>query len=78
RRKVTLYRGVYPVSFDVASTDIAQVNEEVIDELLRRGEVRENDLVIITKGDRSGVEGQTNIMKVMRVGEHVLADKNKD
>ncbi|MFC1362475.1 MAG: hypothetical protein G8D61_02275, partial [gamma proteobacterium symbiont of Ctena orbiculata] len=35
----------------------------------------ENDLVIITKGDRSGVEGQTNIMKVMRVGEHVLDDE---
>ncbi|RDH87877.1 MAG: pyruvate kinase [endosymbiont of Escarpia spicata] len=76
RRKVTLYRGVYPVSFDVASTNIGEVNEEVIDELLRRGEVRENDLVIITKGDRSGVEGQTNIMKVMRVGEHVLPKEN--
>jgi pyruvate kinase len=76
RRKVTLFRGVYPVSFDVASTNIDKVNEEVIDELLRRGEVRENDLVIITKGDRSGVEGQTNIMKVMRVGEHVLANKS--
>ncbi|MET0070007.1 MAG: pyruvate kinase [Candidatus Thiodiazotropha sp.] len=75
RRKVTLYRGVYPVSFDVAMTNVDKVNEEVIDELLRRGEVRENDLVIITKGDRSGVEGQTNIMKVMRVGEHVLDDE---
>jgi pyruvate kinase len=72
RRKVTLFRGVYPVSFDVASTDIRQVNQEVIDELLRRDAVREGDLVIITKGDRSGVEGQTNIMKIMRVGEHVL------
>jgi len=71
RRKVTLFRGVYPVSFDVASTDYNQVNEEVIDELLRRGEVRDNDLVLITKGDRSGVEGQTNIMKIMRVGEHM-------
>lgn len=75
RRKVTLYRGVYPVSFDVATTNTDKVNEEVIDELLRRGEVRESDLVIITKGDRSGVEGQTNIMKVMRVGEHRLASK---
>jgi pyruvate kinase len=73
RRKVTLYRGVYPVSFDVASTDVDAVNEEVIDELLRRGTVRENDLVVITKGDRSGVEGQTNILKIMRVGEHRLA-----
>ena len=43
-----------------------------IEELLRRGTVREGDLVIITKGDRSGVEGQTNIMKIMRVGEHAL------
>lgn len=72
RRKVTLFRGVYPVSFDVASTDIHEVNREVIEELLRRGTVREGDLVIITKGDRSGVEGQTNIMKIMRVGEHAL------
>jgi pyruvate kinase len=76
RRKVTLFRGVYPVSFDVASTDIHEVNREVIEELLRRGTVREGDLVIITKGDRSGVEGQTNIMKIMRVGEHALLTKD--
>jgi pyruvate kinase len=75
RRKVTLFRGVYPVSFDVASTDINEVNEELIDDLLRRGAVRKDDLIIITKGDRSGVEGQTNIMKIMRVGEHVLPVK---
>jgi pyruvate kinase len=72
RRKVTLFRGVYPVGFDVASTDIHEVNREVIEELLRHGTVTEGDLVIITKGDRSGVEGQTNIMKIMRVGEHTL------
>jgi len=72
RRKVRLFRGAYPVSFDVASTDIHEVNKEVIEELLRCGTVRDGDLVIITKGDRSGVEGQTNIMKIMRVGEHKL------
>jgi pyruvate kinase len=75
RRKVTLFRGVYPVSFDVASTNIHAVNREVIEVLLRAGTVRDGDLVIITKGDRCGVEGQTNIMKIMRVGEHhLLAD----
>lgn len=76
RRKVGVFRGVYPVSFDVSSTDIHEVNREVIDELLRRGTVRDGDLVIITKGDRSGVEGQTNIMKIMRVGEHKLLTKD--
>lgn len=72
RRKVRLFRGVYPVAFDVASTDIHEVNREVIEELLADGTVQNGDLVIITKGDRSGVEGQTNIMKIMRVGEHKL------
>jgi pyruvate kinase len=72
------FRGVYPVSFDVASTDIHEVNREVIEELLRRGTVRDGDLVIITKGDRSGVEGQTNIMKIMRVGEHRAPDPRLD
>ncbi|NEV62289.1 pyruvate kinase [Thiorhodococcus minor] len=72
RRKVGLFRGVYPVAFDVASTDIHEVNREVIEVLLADGTVQNGDLVIITKGDRSGVEGQTNIMKIMRVGEHKL------
>jgi pyruvate kinase len=72
RTKVTLFRGVYPIGFDVASTDIQKVNEAVIEELLSQGTVRDEDLIIITKGDRSGVEGQTNILKIMRVGEHVL------
>jgi pyruvate kinase len=71
RRKVTLYRGVYPVSFDVTTTDHPQVNREVIDELMRRGAVRDGDLVIITKGDLAGVHGGTNAMKIIRVGEHI-------
>jgi pyruvate kinase len=70
-RKVTLYRGVHPHYFDVTSKNISEINSDVIEELLRQGTVQEGDLVIITKGDRSGVEGQTNIMKIMRVGEHL-------
>ncbi len=72
RRKVTLYRGVYPVSFDVTTTDHPQINREAIDELMRRGAVRDGDLVIITKGDLMGVLGGSNAMKIIRVGEHVI------
>lgn len=75
RRKVTLYRGVYPVSFEVTSMDHAVLNREAIDELLRRGAVRDGDLVIITKGDLTGVMGGTNAMKIVRVGE--LLDPSK-
>ncbi len=69
RRKVTLYRGVYPVSFEVETTDHAMVNKEAIDELMRRGAVRKGDLVIIAKGDLMGAHGGTNAMKIVRVGE---------
>ena len=74
RRKVTLYRGVYPVSFDVTSTIHAEVNREAIDELMRRGAVRDGDLVIITKGDLMGVHGGTNAMKIIKVGEHEIVE----
>ena len=69
RRKVTLYRGVHPVSFSVSTTDHAAVNKEAVDELKRRGAVRDGDLIIITKGDLIGVLGGTNALKVLKVGE---------
>lgn len=78
RGKVTLFRGVYPVEFDVTHTDHARVNKEVIDELLRRGVVREGDLVIITKGDLAGVHGGTNAMKVVKVGQLVEPGMGSD
>ncbi len=71
RRKVTIYRGVYPVSFDIPSTNHAEVNKEAVDELVRRGVVREGDLLIITKGDLMGMHGGTNAMKIVRVGDMV-------
>ena len=77
RRKVTLYRGVYPVSFEQLTRDHAEINKEAVDELLRRGTVRDGDLVIITKGDLMGVMGGTNAMKIVRVGEldHIIHHK---
>ncbi len=75
RRKVTLYRGVYPVSFDVTTPDHATVNKEAIDELVRRGAVRDGDMVIITKGDLMGVHGGTNAMKIIKVGEHEILEQ---
>lgn len=69
RRKVTLYRGVCPVSFNVDSSDQALINREAVSELQRRGAVRDGDWVIITQGDFTGVQGGTNALKVVRVGD---------
>jgi len=73
RRKVTMYRGVYPVSFDVQGVGSQQANVEVIDEMQRRGAVRDGDIVIITKGDLTGVAGGTNVMKIIRVGDALVS-----
>ncbi len=69
RRKVTLYRGVYPISFSTDTRDHAAINIEAVDELKRRGVVRDGDLVILTKGDLMGQLGGTNAMKILRVGD---------
>ncbi len=69
RRKVTLYRGVYPIAFHVQSSDHTRVNQEAIGLLQQLGAVREGDLVILTKGDLIGKHGGTNAMKIIRVGD---------
>ncbi len=69
-RRVTLYRGVYPIHMEsISEVDTVQVNQIVIDELLQRGAVSKGDLVIITKGDLKGISGGTNLMKIVCVGE---------
>jgi pyruvate kinase len=69
RRKVTLYRGVYPVSFVNPSNDPAIVIKEAVDEMRRRGAVRDDDLVILTIGEPLAKPGGTNTMKIVRVGD---------
>ncbi|PWG61289.1 pyruvate kinase [Spiribacter halobius] len=69
RTKVTLYRGVHPISFDPTMRDHDTVTQEAIAELTRRGAVHDGDLVLITKGDLAGVRGGTNEMKIVRAGD---------
>ncbi len=69
RRKVTLYRGVYPVGFSLTSTDPARVMAEAIDELRRRGAIRDGDLVILSIGEPLAKPGGTNTLKIVRAGD---------
>ncbi len=75
RRKVTLYRGVYPINFEKPNTDHALVNYEALKVLRERGVVEDGDLVLLTKGDLMGKLGGTNVMKIIRVGD-VVSPKN--
>jgi len=67
RRRVQLYRGVYAVAYDITHSDPAVVNQELMAMLRTMGHVEEGDLVIITKGDFTGISGGTNSMKILRV-----------
>jgi len=73
RRKVTLFRGVYPVNFRPAKHDRDVLLTEAEDELRRRGAVRDGDLILLTIGEPIGKPGGTNTMKIVRVGERKKA-----
>lgn len=72
RRRVTLFRGVYPVNFVLPSTDPAEVLKEAVGELRRRSAVRDGDLTILTIGEPLAKPGGTNTMKIVRVGDHLF------
>ena len=55
RRRVVMYRGVYPVAFDITHTDIQRMYQEIFSLLLSLGHVNEGDLVLVTKGELSGI-----------------------
>ncbi len=67
RRRVKLYRGVYPVAFDVVHTDPIHILQDAVTTLGSLGAVASGDVVVVTKGDFSGVPGGTNAMKILRV-----------
>jgi pyruvate kinase len=67
RRRVTLYRGVYPIAFDVTHAPPDVLFPNIFGLLVDQGLAAEGDLVIVTKGDFSGVTGGTNTMKILEV-----------
>ncbi len=65
--RVTLYRGVYPVSYDVTHADPEALHRSIFRQLLDLRLVEDGDQVILTTGERSGVSGGTNSMRILRV-----------
>ena len=68
RRRVTLFRGVYPVIFDVTDAkSTGQLYDTLFTRLLELKLVERKDLVILTKGEQSGVQGGTNSLQILEV-----------
>ena len=66
--KMSLYRGVYPMEFDVTTCGRDEVNRLSVEAMQAYGLVKDGDVVILTKGDHLGVGGGCNAMKILSVG----------
>jgi pyruvate kinase len=69
RRRVTMYRGVYPIRFHIEHTDSQELYQDIFSTMLEHKLVEVGDRVIFTKGDLTGVSGSTNAMKIISVTE---------
>jgi pyruvate kinase len=69
RRRVTLYRGVYPIAFDLADNSAGALLRQALGSLRRFVSLADGDLVLVTRGVHAGVTGRTDTMTLVRVGD---------
>ena len=67
RRKVTLFRGVYPSSVDYTGLSDEEIQDMIINRIKAFGIAKEGDLVILTRGEARGLMGGTNRMEIVKV-----------
>ena len=64
-RRVTLFRGVQPIYYDVKKDSNVPASKQVINELVDRGILSKGDALIVTLGELIGVSGGTNTMTIL-------------
>lgn len=67
RRRMAMYRDVFPVKQEMESSDADQVVAEALRTLLAHGAVKENDRVLITMGDQMCLSGGTNTLRFVQL-----------
>ena len=68
RRRVTLYRGVYPVAFDIVSAGSSKrIYETVFKRLIAEHAILPGERILFTKGEYEGVSGGTNTLQILTV-----------
>ncbi|MBS0287219.1 MAG: pyruvate kinase [Proteobacteria bacterium] len=63
--RMTMFRGVYPVEFDVTQHKTWEISRQALGTLVKMGLLEAGDKVIVTKGDILGVGGFTNALKIL-------------
>ena len=76
RRRMALYRGVYPVAHDLPSINVEEALTEGVRLLVEQGYIRVGDRVILTMGEQTGNQGGTNSLRLIQVGEGGYSEYN--
>lgn len=66
--RMTLYRDVHSIYFDVTKIESTQVKKAAVEALKKQGYIKDGDRVIITRGPRKGIHGGTNSLTIIEVG----------
>ncbi|MEO5559350.1 MAG: pyruvate kinase [Dokdonella sp.] len=74
RRRMLLYRDVYPIDFDAHGVGPTQAARDAIRHLFTLGHLAVDDRVIVTTGDHTGKLGGTNTLKLLKVGHGGVAE----
>ncbi|MEJ2535133.1 MAG: pyruvate kinase [Gammaproteobacteria bacterium] len=74
RRRMALYRDVYPIPHVPQGKKMEKVLRNVIRLLLDQGRIKVGDRVILTMGDRLANEGGTNTMRFVQVADEGIAE----
>lgn len=69
RRRMAIYRGVYPIADDFPTSDVEEALGEGVQLLVRQGNIKVGDRIILTMGENTGSEGGTNTLRLVQVGE---------
>ena len=69
QRRLAIYRGINAINFNSALLKPTNINHSVVTQLLELDVVEKGDKVILTKGDYINVNGGTNTLKIIEVGD---------
>ena len=69
QRRLAIYRGINTINFNSALLKPTNINHRVVTQLLELDVVEKGDKVILTKGDYINVNGGTNTLKIIEVGD---------
>jgi pyruvate kinase len=68
RRRMALFRDVYPVAHHTQGDDLNQIVQDLLILLWHKGHIKSNDRVIVTMGDTMGNQGGTNTLRLIQLG----------